>query len=316
MKNIENLLKSNWAENYVAEWLSKCGSLVRTATQGRDVGIDLYCETTHNNAPFLHFWCQVKTDKDISIDNDSNTKYLKIQDVGYCLKQPIPVFIFYVPPRKKYRDTRVPLFICTLLEDLEVKKTVRVESSIKIEKDEDLEKFLNETIRYETFKWELIKGKVTPLPIPEPKDMAYFPAGCTQKYEEPIKNNICRALWRLSEDILREHFDLETLELKKNSKISGKEAIEIFRPYVQSLKKLVKGKKIPQCEYCVTIGILAELEEDYNKAEEEYKEAIKRIDDWLKSKPFQENEKKDWEEKKSKYNEYLKRVQNKIAQRK
>jgi len=61
-------LKGNYAENLVAEWLSRV-CLVRPVASGTDIGIDLYCESVVGNKPYHHFWVQVKTitSKDISI---------------------------------------------------------------------------------------------------------------------------------------------------------------------------------------------------------------------------------------------------------
>ena len=56
-------IKGNWAEQYIASELSSQGCFIRQVTQGHDSGIDLYCETIVNNAPFLHFWCQIKSSK-------------------------------------------------------------------------------------------------------------------------------------------------------------------------------------------------------------------------------------------------------------
>lgn len=52
-------LKGNFAENLVAEWLSRA-CLVRPVAVGTDIGIDLYCESLVDNNPHLHFWVQVK----------------------------------------------------------------------------------------------------------------------------------------------------------------------------------------------------------------------------------------------------------------
>ena len=51
-----NQLKGNWGEDYTASNLADNNVFVRCVTQGRDTGIDLYCETIKEGEPFLHFW--------------------------------------------------------------------------------------------------------------------------------------------------------------------------------------------------------------------------------------------------------------------
>jgi hypothetical protein len=94
-------LKGNYAENLVAEWLSRV-CLVRPVASGTDIGIDLYCESVVGNKPFHHFWVQVKaiTSKDISIQNNVETakySHFKLDHLKYWARQPIPVYVFLVP---------------------------------------------------------------------------------------------------------------------------------------------------------------------------------------------------------------------------
>ena len=82
----------NAGEHYLSSQLTKY-CIVRDVGQGKDTGIDLYCEIVHevNLELSLHFFCQVKTQKrQISVAN--------IDDVywSYWSEQPVPVFLFLI----------------------------------------------------------------------------------------------------------------------------------------------------------------------------------------------------------------------------
>ena len=111
----DNQLKGNWGEDYITSNLAAKDCFVRRVTQGRDTGIDLYCETIKNGEPFLHFRCQVKTkkkwsgdEKEVSIDPSDIEKYKE-----YWLRQPFPVFIFCVPDK---RDQYPPYYIYSVFD--------------------------------------------------------------------------------------------------------------------------------------------------------------------------------------------------------
>lgn len=80
----------NAGEHYLAAQLAK-HCIVRDVGQGKDTGIDLYCEIVHpdNLALSLHFFCQVKTQK-------TNVNLSSIDDTcwKYWGDQPVPVFLF------------------------------------------------------------------------------------------------------------------------------------------------------------------------------------------------------------------------------
>lgn len=44
--------------------------LVRPASGGTDVGVDLYCESVAQGRPFLHFWVQVKAGARCKVSKD------------------------------------------------------------------------------------------------------------------------------------------------------------------------------------------------------------------------------------------------------
>jgi hypothetical protein len=82
----------NAGEHYLASQLSKY-CIVRDVGQGKDTGIDLYCEIVHQASLklSLHFFCQVKTQKKQINVAEINDKYW-----SYWGEQPVPVFLFLI----------------------------------------------------------------------------------------------------------------------------------------------------------------------------------------------------------------------------
>lgn len=87
----------NAGEHHLASQLSRY-CIVRDVGQGKDTGIDLYCEIVHQTSLklSLHFFCQVKTQKSkINLAN-INEKYW-----SYWGEQPVPVFLFLIKYEKQ-----------------------------------------------------------------------------------------------------------------------------------------------------------------------------------------------------------------------
>jgi hypothetical protein len=82
----------NQGEHIVAAALAG-NCIVRDVGQGKDTGIDLYCEILNDETLelSLHFCCQVKTEKGKYYKSQIKEKYFE-----YWGKQPVPVFIFSV----------------------------------------------------------------------------------------------------------------------------------------------------------------------------------------------------------------------------
>jgi hypothetical protein len=82
----------NAGEHYLAAQLARY-CIVRDVGQGKDTGIDLYCEIVHPDTLelSLHFFCQVKTQtKDIDLSGIKDTYWT------YWGDQPVPVFLFLI----------------------------------------------------------------------------------------------------------------------------------------------------------------------------------------------------------------------------
>ena len=264
----DNQLKGNWGERYIAGNLSSQGCLVRHVIQGRDTGIDLYCETVKENKPFLHFWCQVKTSKEYKRESKQESFKSEEKHKEYWLAQPVPVFIFLVPDSRNKFD--VPYYICRAL-DLKVEE--RINSFTKVELPEDLSTFLNERLALETFLWELKNGKVGHLKTPKEGYTKQFPTGVAHAFESELLQSLQWTLWRLSEDILFHGINRKEILEKPNLNDDEKERFERAKPYMEALEILIVKKKDKHYQNFRTIGIYYELEKEYEKSLEHYKKS-------------------------------------------
>ena len=266
----DNQLKGNWGEQYIAANLSSQGCFVRHVTQGRDTGIDLYCETVKNNKPFLHFWCQIKTSKKYKGKREQiSFKPEKKEHKEYWLAQPVPVFIFIVPDLRD--EPNVPYYI---FKALDLSKGRKINSFKKIKTPKDLSTFLNEDqgLAFQTFLWELKDGKVSHLKTPKKEYTVQFPTGSTHKYELELFESLYWTLWRLSEDILFHDINRKDMLEKPNLNDDEKERFEKAKPYMKALEILIeKGDK--HYQNFRTVGICYELEKEYEKSLEYYKKS-------------------------------------------
>lgn len=87
-----NIHIGNQGEHIVATRLS-ANCIVRDVGQGKDTGIDLYCEILNDKTRelSLHFFCQVRTVKGRLNLNSIEEKYFE-----YWGSQPVPVFLVAV----------------------------------------------------------------------------------------------------------------------------------------------------------------------------------------------------------------------------
>ncbi|MBI1746844.1 MAG: DUF4365 domain-containing protein [Acidobacteria bacterium] len=273
MSFTDEQLKGNWGEQYVSEWLSSCGCLMRHVPQGHDCGIDIYCETTYDGKPFLHIWCQVKVSGKFNSDAESNSVSIDREKLEYWRSLPVPVVVVLVPDK---RGERPPLFVCA--PQIVMRQGPTLKSTHKIDDASQMKKFLADDLPYETFLWELFHGKVSPIKEPRPSYTRRIPPGVAHEFENNLRLSLLHTLWRLGEDILYQSFGVKTLQPKTNDEASQKEAIKTAKPYIQALEAIVQGINIGNYENFVTIGILAELEGDFDKAKAFYEMALSSID--------------------------------------
>jgi hypothetical protein len=246
----ESLLRGNWGEQYIAEKLSSCGCFVRHVPQGHDTGIDLYCETTTDSGdPFLHFWCQVKASKSYKGKKRSITfRPEKAMHKEYWLKQPVPVFIFLVPDLRKREN--IPYYIFSSIDFYPTNE--KISSLTKVEKQQDLENFLKTELLIQSFRWDLMLGKVTYLATEKPQYTIHFPKDETLKFESKIETSLRWTLRCLCNDILDSDGNqlnskiesyahmLETLALGTNDK--HYDTYEVLGRYYKSINNIRAAK--------------------------------------------------------------------------
>lgn len=255
----ENLLTGNWGEQYISERLSFCDCFVRHVPQGHDTGIDLYCETTSDDKrPFLHFWCQVKTSRRLKGKSSRITlnRQSKEMNMDYWLRQPIPVLIFEVPDLRNEdldRQDMIPFYIFNAID---FHNEDRIWSSFRIEKTEQLKAFLNENLLIQTFRWDLMRGRVSHLLSSEPSYTITFPKKQALDFEAKLQESLRWTLRLLADDILSDEDDSESLTKAK--------------PYVASLEILATYIRDKHYETYKVIGDFYRRIGNVNKALENY----------------------------------------------
>lgn len=264
----ENLLRGNWGEQYVSERLSSCDCFVRHVPQGHDTGVDLYCETTSDDKrPFQHFWCQVKTSRRLKGKNPYITlnRQSKNMKVDYWLKQPIPVFVFVVPDRRNEdnpKEGMIPFYfyIFSAIDFHNNNETIK--SVVKIEKIEDLKKFLNEDLLIETFRWDLKSGRVSHLLTSNPSYTITFPKGQTLEFEQKLQESLRWTLRLLADNILDRN---------------DSDSISKAQPYVKMLKILASSIHDEHYETYEVIGKYYHRINDSEKALKNYKTSLELL---------------------------------------
>jgi hypothetical protein len=306
MSFTENQLAVNWGEQYVAAYLARAGCLVRHVPQGCDSGIDLYCETTVQGTPFLHFWCQVKTSSSFRSAAPNASIRLAQKLFAYFRKQPIPVVVILVPHKP---DSNPPIFICSPRDIIQGSRTLI--SALKIKNLSGLQAFLRDQLVEETFVWELSHGKVSPFKTPSPSYTVAFPVGTTHTYDKQLRQSLRFTLTRLSEDILRRHFKLANLTARPSPEITRDKAIEQARPYIEALGKIALGTNMQNFDVYVSLGLLAELDGHYGQAKEYYQRSLATIDNDQRIQPLNEG----WQRTRQEVANHLSRVERRISKK-
>ena len=197
-------------EHLVASVLSPY-CIVRTVGQGKDTGIDLYCEivTPGTLELFLHFFCQVKT-------TNKNLGQSQIQsDFSYWADQPVPVFVFHVKYRDvtKINDSKIWIYdVPYLLVKADAKK---VRQQVKRDVDDkfllsdkgnnkdkmDLKTFICNHVPFAYGMWQMRRhGLVLPNPEIEKNAPKVVVGGLTGLYKQKIQQAINYANDRMNKE--------------------------------------------------------------------------------------------------------------------
>ncbi len=194
----QNQLKGNVGEAFVMYQLSKF-CYVRPAFNGTDIGIDLYCELLDKgNAPFLHFWVQVKHGgaSYITINQDGTAIFsFNRSHLEYWGKQPVPVFVFLVPEDNDATTPTFPIYIINVSEQLISMNlsdcstdTLTLKTDVVVRGDADLRRVLNDIVDVTTARMKLKEGIIYPTPSTADQ---YFkkvmPEGSSKYSEEMLR---------------------------------------------------------------------------------------------------------------------------------
>ena len=194
----------NMGEHLIASMLSQ-HCIVRDVSQGKDTGIDLYCEILKKDSLelTLHFFCQVKTYK----KHISRSEIEKNMD--YWGNQPVPCFLFLV----KYSNVKtinkeseiwvydLPYFLA--ISDAK-KKGITLKRHVKkkfliCDKNNNrdrmtIESFLYHHVPFSYGLWQMRRyGLVLPNPEIDQNLPDVLVGGLTKIYKEKIEKQILYA---------------------------------------------------------------------------------------------------------------------------
>ncbi|MFC2108518.1 DUF4365 domain-containing protein [Candidatus Bipolaricaulota bacterium] len=197
-----NRLKGNAAAFQVAALLSQL-CLVRPVAADSDVGVDLYCETTREQMPFLHFWIQVKSGtRQIRLFKDGETAScsFKRDHLAYWARQPVPVLGALI--RDPFdRDAGRSVYIVDISrhimnQGLPEKKEATLRSSFRLQfGDQDgIRRFVYDFVEATTALWQFrIHGVVKPVPRVLPEYWQNYPMLPIVRYQDLVSDQIRRS---------------------------------------------------------------------------------------------------------------------------
>jgi len=217
----------NQGEHIVAAILS-ANCIVREVGQGKDTGIDLYCEILNPETlePSIHFFCQVKTKRGSFNLNRVDEKYFE-----YWGKQPAPVFVFVVNYAEENRiHENHKILVCDIpyaLTKRDAKRFGKKEPLRELDetfelcnesnnKDKmSLRDFLYGHVPWSHGLWQMRRfGLVFPNPEIKATSSRFFVGGFSSIYEGKIRETIEYAQKILSLDQARD----ETFHANKQLK--------------------------------------------------------------------------------------------------
>lgn len=269
----KNIFKANQSVAFVQNELTKLNCLVRQVAEGTDFGIDLYCESiSPEGTPFLHFWIQVKTGEQVKVVDEvkGEAKFnFECADLRYWAGQPVPVFVFLVPPGTgPLASSEYPFYVVSVTHKY-VNKKLKFEqkyqtlySDLAIKGIDDLKALLQEDLPVLTAKQFLAEGYVREVPFPKgPNYELKVPLGQINLHLDPILRKIRRAAALAVDEA--EIFKLE-LNLRQKFIIRN-----ILRAFVET------GDKNSENNFA--LGYLAFIDSDYPTALAEFRQTINII---------------------------------------
>ena len=223
----------------VAYWLSR-QCLVRPVAEGTDVGIDLFCETVEKESklPFLHFWVQVKSGKQVKETEERKGKcQFDAEHIRYWVRQPVPVYAFLVPEDQIPQMNKV-FVIDFVLQSLNGQVPVEGQGEKTLESDhvfatvggsDNLETFVDTIVRVDHVLLRAREGVCIPLPQqPQAyirKHLVGFRAPLARTIAEQVRSSASYTL----ADLLS--LDSPTFDQKRCMAVLA----DVLRPFAQGI---------------------------------------------------------------------------------
>jgi len=194
-----NRLKGSYGAACVSARLSsEC--LVRTVSEGTDIGVDLYCETVAEGKPFLHFWVQVKAGDQCKVEanRDSASCSFSKDKLDYWSQQPVPVFAALVPTDWP-PSAEPPIYVVDITSQLLQGNPVTGKSKTLYSDfvwqpgvRSDVADFLEKAVPLATARMQCKNGLVASIPTPAPSYEIAVPWVPIALYKENISEQIRR----------------------------------------------------------------------------------------------------------------------------
>lgn len=217
----ESQMIGNRGEMFVAFLLSQF-CLVRQVASGTDVGVDLYCETLIEGVPHCHFWVQVKTCR----KKLAKRMRFDAKDLEYWLRQPIPVFVFFVSDSNMGFDD-YKINVVNLTEKFINKPVINptsnadktLESDVTITSTTELKRFVFQQVP-ETIARQFLRDGIL-FPIKTTAQNQYvktYNSIGIERFARPIMKNIGRTAALLLKNVLslpRDEFKKQREQLEQ-----------------------------------------------------------------------------------------------------
>lgn len=204
------------------------------------------------------------------------------------------------------------MFVCPTLGA----NGTQLTSEWKLSGRPELKSFLDEILPIQVFLWDLQHGKVGFIQPPSQSYTARVPVGYAQMFEAQIHRHLDLALCRLSEDILKTAYDMESLHVLDGKREQARQAWAMARPYMQALDVIVKGRGATGFFEHVNTGVMAELDGDAAKARESYKAALDSVDGDQRIAQLADPERNSWNATRAKIETHFNRVSERLQEAK
>ena len=216
----------------------------------------------------------------------------------------MPVFIFVVPDLRQ-SEKKSPYYIFMAFDFYPNNNSIK--SAYRINSDYPLNKFLENDLVSETYKWELMNGKVSALKYPNFKYSIEFPKGESCEFEGKLIESLRWTLRILSDDILFQNSNDDKILNKKTLDIQEMENLNKGKIYKNMLEMLATNKTDKHYDTYEIIGIYYELEKDFETALTNYLESQKILSEDI----YIDKDSESWKDVINRIDNHIQRISDK-----